>query len=155
MVKVLFVCSGNICRSPTAEGVFRTYVEREGLGDQVVVDSAGTGGWHEGEPPDPRARNAADARGYDLHSLRARRLLPSDYDEFDFLVAMDNGHYRAMARHARPGTVFRMMDFAPDHPAEEVPDPYYGGEADYDLSFELIEAAIPGLLAAVRAKLTA
>ena len=130
MVKVLFVCTGNICRSPTAEGVFVKLVKEAGLADDVHVESAGTTAYHVGEPPDKRSQAAARQRGIDLSQQRARQVNEADLRTFDYILAMDEGHLNDLARIARtfPGTrLSRFLDFAPDRPEQDVPDPYYGG----------------------------
>jgi protein-tyrosine phosphatase len=155
VVRVLFVCMGNICRSPTAAGVFRALVEREGLADRIVVDSAGTHGYHEGEGADRRARVTAAKRGIDLNGHVARSVRREDFDFFDLILAMDRENFlelvgRAPAA-ARP-RIRLFMEFArPEHPGsdpavEEVPDPYYGGPSGFDRVLDLIEAASAGLL---------
>lgn len=155
MHRILFVCSGNICRSPTAEGVARYWIEAYGLSQVVAVDSAGTHGYHVGEAPDPRARQAAARRGYDLSRLRARKLVAADYEAFDLLVAMDEGHLQIMRRQCPAelaGKLARLMDFAEQPPSAEVPDPYYGGEAGFDVVLDLCEAGVKGLLERYRAE---
>ncbi len=156
MTKVLFVCTGNICRSPTAEGVFLHMVHRAGLEKLVLVDSAGTHGYHIGDRPDPRALAAAKRRSYDLSNLRARRLLPEDYARFDHLLAMDRGHLSIMLRNSPPehrSKIRLFMDYAPDVDHREVPDPYYGDNSGFDLVLDLVEAAAYGLLQSVRSTL--
>ncbi len=156
MTKVLFVCTGNICRSPTAEGVFLHMVYRAGLENLVVVDSAGTHGYHVGDRPDPRAQAAAKRRSYDLSKLRARKLLADDYARFDHLLAMDRGHQSIMLRNSPPehrSKIRLFMDYAPEVEHREVPDPYYGDDAGFDLVLDLVEAASYGLLQAVRASI--
>jgi len=152
-VSVLFVCTGNICRSPTAEGVLRHKLAQQGLGDQVSVDSAGLGDWHVGDPPEPRAVARAKLRGYDLGLLRARQLTPRDYYSFDLILGMDQGHMAAMTRN-RPASasaeLHLFLDFAPDPiRSREVPDPYYGGLGDYDRALDLIEPGSDGLILAL------
>ncbi len=153
MVKVLFVCLGNICRSPLAEGSFRKLVETEGLAGRILADSAGTGGWHVGEPPDKRAREAAARRGIDLEGLRARRVEPGDFDAFDYVLAMDRDNYRIL-NEARPaGAKARprlFLDFAPELGLSEVPDPYYGGDDGFERVLDMVEAGARGLLAEIR-----
>src|SRR5690554_6249441 len=129
-VSVLFVCMGNICRSPTAEGVFKRMVEDAGLSDRVFVDSAGTHDYHVGSPPDRRAQATAQARGYDLSALRARRFGPEDCRAFDYVLVMDHGNLNR-ARSICGGTpenVRLFMEFAPGRREREVPDPYVGGQ---------------------------
>jgi len=155
MVKVLFVCTGNICRSPTAEGVFRTLVEKQGLSGQIEIDSAGMGSWHVGESPDPRSQEAAKRRGVDLSAIRARQVVRSDFAYFDYLLAMDNRNLREMsaicpieAEHK----IAMFLDFAPDAGRKDVPDPYYGGANGFDHVLDLIEMGSEGLLADIRDK---
>jgi len=153
-VDVLFVCTGNICRSPTAEGVLRHKLEQQGLGERVGVESAGLGDWHVGDPPDPRAIARASLRGYDLSPLRARQFMIQDYHDFDLILAMDRGHMAAMERN-RPAVadarLHLFLDFAPETIlSREVPDPYYGGLADYDHALDLIEPGVDGLIAALK-----
>jgi protein-tyrosine phosphatase len=148
-ISVLFVCMGNICRSPTAHGVFRALVEREGLADRIVTDSAGTIAYHVGEPPDRRARETAVKRGIDLSDLRARKAVAEDFERFDYLLAMDRENYKELMAICPPGfedRLFLFLDFAPHRPEEEVPDPYYGGVAGFDRVFDLVEDASKGLL---------
>ncbi|KIL97052.1 Low molecular weight protein tyrosine phosphatase [Paramagnetospirillum magnetotacticum MS-1] len=156
MVKVLFVCTGNICRSPTADGVLRTMVASEGLSGQVVVDSAGTHAYHVGEPPDRRSTEAARRRGFDLKDLRARQLKKSDFDEFDLLLAMDRGHLDIMSRACPPDRRDRLalfLSFAPHLGIEDVPDPYYGQGDGFERVLDMIEAGSAGLLAHIRDRL--
>lgn len=153
MVKVLFVCTGNICRSPTAEGVFRHLVAEAGLAGRIETDSAGTHGYHVGEPPDRRSVAAAAKRGVDIGDLRARRVRPADFEEFDLILAMDQGHYDQLIRMAPDGARGRVrlfMDYAPDAPRREVPDPYYGEGTHFTEVLDLVEAAASGLLDQLR-----
>ena len=147
-LRVLFVCTGNICRSPTAEAVARRVFADAGLAAQVEFDSAGTQGYHVGEAPDPRTQNAAARRGYDLSPLRARRLEREDFHRFDLLLAMDRGHLAQMRRLC-PAEFRERVDLfmtcAPDAGAAEVPDPYYGGESGFEFVLDLCEAAVAGL----------
>lgn len=157
-VGVLFVCSGNICRSPTAEGVFRAMVDAVGLGRSVEVDSAGIGDWHVGESPDPRAQEAALARGIDIGGQRARQVRTGDFHRFDYVVAMDRSHRRALLRLAPDGAAARVrlfLDFAPQVGTRDVPDPYYGALGGFDHVFALIEAGADGLLREIRTHLRA
>ncbi len=160
--RLLFVCLGNICRSPTAEGVTRALVSDAGLQDSIELDSAGTGAWHVGSPPDRRAAAAARARGVELEG-RARLLREEDFDEFDLLLAMDRENLRELLRQA-PGDeqrakvrLLREFDPASDDgpPTREldIPDPYYGTGGGFDEVFELVHAACAGLLAQLRAEL--
>ncbi len=152
-VSVLFVCMGNICRSPTAEGVFRRLLAEAGLEGRVRVDSAGTHGYHIGAPPDRRAAAAAKARGFDLSGLRARRVVTEDFDEFDLIVAMDSDNLddlRAMAPDAGRAESRRLMDFSDGSHGPDVPDPYYGGLNGFELVLDLVERACAGLLEDVR-----
>jgi protein-tyrosine phosphatase len=153
---VLFVCLGNICRSPTAEGVMRELVEREGLSGSIEVDSAGTGSWHVGSPPDSRAAAAARARGIELVGS-ARQVQRSDFAEFDLLLAMDEENVRnllAIAPDAEARAKVKLLrEFDPAAVAASnlsVPDPYYGGEHGFDDVLDLVQAACEGLLAEVR-----
>lgn len=150
MTAVLFVCTGNICRSPTAEGVLRARAVAAGWQDRLTVDSAGTHGYHVGEPPDERAQEAALARGYDLSDLRARRVSAADFERFDHIVAMDAGHLAQLTRLAPAGQRHKLsllMDFAPSRAGLNVPDPYYGGHHHFEQVLDLIEAGVDGLLA--------
>jgi protein-tyrosine phosphatase len=155
-MRVLFVCTGNICRSPAAEGVFRRLLDQDGLSHRVTVDSAGTGDWHLGEPPDPRAQAAARRRGIDISGMRARRLAASDFRRSDLMLAMDRGHLRALERAAPAGARAELrlfLDTAPELGRAEVPDPYYEDEPAFEAMFDLIEAGCRGLLASLRARL--
>ena len=154
MVKVLFVCLGNICRSPTAEGAFRTLLDREGLSGQGTVDSAGVGSWHIGSPPDRRAQATARQRGIDLSGQRARQAKAEDFLRFDYVIAMDSENHRDLSRLCPPGEKDRLhlfLDFAPDLGRTDVPDPYYGGDGGFEAVLDMIEAASAGLLADIRA----
>jgi len=153
MVKVLFVCLGNICRSPTAEGVFRKLVEKEGLLEQIEIDSAGTHAYHVGEPPDSRAQETAARRGVDLSQLRGRKATTRDLEEFDYVLAMDSENYHNLTAIAEPHHLSRIrlfLDYAPDLGTREVPDPYYGGPDGFDRVLDMIEEAALGLLNAIR-----
>ncbi len=151
MRSVLFVCTGNICRSPTADGVMRHRVAAAGLEGQVLVDSAGTHGYHIGEPPDPRTIQAARARGYDLSPLRARKLVVADFDRFDLILAMDRGHLEIMRRLAPAGSPAELALFTrfapPPHTDRDVPDPYYGGAQGFAEVLDMVEAGVAALMA--------
>lgn len=151
---LLFVCTGNICRSPTAEGVMRQRLRAAGLEDAVLVDSAGTHGYHVGDPPDPRSIAAARRRGVDIAGLAARRVVAADFQRFDLILAMDGGHYQHLRRMAPPGSERRVrlfLDFCPDGvPGRDVPDPYYDGPAAFERVLDLVEDAADGLLSIVR-----
>lgn len=156
MVKILFVCTGNICRSPTAHGVFRDLVRREGLADKIQVESAGTHAYHVGEPPDRRSVQAAMLRGVDLSDLRARQIIKSDYDNFDLLLAMDRGHFGLMLGKcppARQDALALFLSFAPQLNLLDVPDPYYGAGDGFERVLDMIEAGSAGLLEYIRAHL--
>jgi len=155
LVKVLFVCLGNICRSPTAEGVFRAIVADAGLTEAISVDSAGTSGWHIGDPPDERGQRAALTRGYDLSAQRARKVSDRDFETFDYIVGMDSRNYAdlsSMAPADARDKVSLFLSFAPETGEREIPDPYYGGPDGFDQVLDLVEAASRGLLEDIRAK---
>lgn len=152
-MRILFVCLGNICRSPTAEVVFRALAAREAPDIVLEVDSAGTAGYHVGELPDRRTRQAAARRGYDLSALRARVVEPRDFEHFDLILAMDRENLRALERRAPAHTRGRLrlfLEFAPDAGISEVPDPYYGGPNGFEDVLDLIEAASRGLIEQLR-----
>lgn len=152
-LSVCFICTGNICRSVTAEGVFRKLVDDAGLGGLVKVSSAGTHGYHIGDAPDPRSQAAARRRGYDLSRLRARKLDKDDFERYDLLLAMDDDHYRIATRMAEEGEAHKvrmMMSYARRAQHTIVPDPYYGGPEGFELVLDLIEDAAEGLLEEVR-----
>jgi protein-tyrosine phosphatase len=155
-VRVLFVCTGNICRSPTAEGVFRHQVREAGLQALVHIESAGTHDYHVGECPDDRAIRAAMRRGYDLSAQRARHLRDADFEAFDHLLAMDRGHLAILLRRSpaqHRGKIRLFMDHAPQFSDREVPDPYYGSAADFEHVLDMVEAASRGLLEHIRPRL--
>lgn len=149
LVRVLFVCMGNICRSPTAHGVFRKKVEEAGLAHLVEVDSAGTHAYHVGNPPDKRAQGTARGRGIRLDDLRARQVHRDDFEYFDYILAMDRDNLEILvdlcpAEHRAKVRLF--MDLAPDWGISEVPDPYYGGASGFERVFDMVEAASVGLV---------
>ncbi len=154
-VKVLFVCMGNICRSPTAEAVFRARVEEAGLSDQIRIDSAGTHDYHIGEPPDTRTQRAAAKRGYDMSALRGRQVERADFGRFDYVLAMDNANFSILQR-LRPDDAGAhlglFLQFAARHEQREVPDPYYGGADGFERVLDMVEDASAGLLAHIRDK---
>lgn len=153
MVKVLFVCLGNICRSPTADGVFRKLVTDQQLHDLVQVDSAGTGNWHVGKAPDRRSQAAAARRGYDLSGLRARQVNSSDFDEFDYILPMDDANFCDLQRMAplhHQSKIRLFLEHAPQLGLKAVPDPYYEGEEGFEYVLDLVEAASTGLLSHIR-----
>jgi protein-tyrosine phosphatase len=149
MYKILFVCMGNICRSPTAEGIFRHLVRQQKLEGRVEVDSAGTHGYHVGEPPDPRTQRAAFLRGYDLSQIRARKVAPQDIDYFDLILAMDRSNLDNLKRLVPPSKYDRLrlfMEFSAGYEDDEVPDPFYGLGYGFDLVIDMVEDASRGLL---------
>jgi protein-tyrosine phosphatase len=152
--RILFVCLGNICRSPTAHGVFEHLLSQDNGDMRVDVDSAGTGDWHVGKAPDPRTRAAAARRGYSLEHLRARTVVDEDFGRFDYILAMDDANLRELRRRCPAG--FRghlglFLEFAANSRVREVPDPYYtSGEQGFDEVLDLVEAASAGLLRHLR-----
>ena len=153
VTQVLFVCLGNMCRSPTAQGVFEAQVAAANRQDVIQADSAGTGAWHVGEPPDARATAAALTRGYDLSAQRARQVTPEDFHRFQYVLAMDTDNLaqlEQMAPEDYSGHLGLLLDFHHDSPLREVPDPYYGGAQGFEQVLDLIESAGEGLLAAIR-----
>ena len=148
-MKILFVCMGNICRSPTAEGVFRKLVIESGLAGKLEIDSAGTHGFHAGLPPDTRATALAAKRGYDLTALRAREVVASDFVRFDHVIAMDEEnvrHLKAFCPEHLSGKIKLLLDFAGTSERREVPDPYQGTTKDFALVLDLIEQGCRGLI---------
>jgi protein-tyrosine phosphatase len=146
-VRILFVCMGNICRSPTAEGVMRHLLAQRGLENEIEVQSAGTGGWHAGSPPDARSARAAAARGITLEGA-ARQVTRADFHDFDLLVAMDRDNLRDLFAIAPPGTEHKVRMLLADN--RDVPDPYYGGPRGFDNVLDLVEAACEQLLDELR-----
>jgi len=154
--RVLLVCMGNICRSPTAEGVLRNHIKNNMLGDKIEVDSAGTHGYHVGEAPDSRTQRAASARGYNLSQLRARKVARQDLDYFDLILAMDKSNLDNLRRMASPeqqDKIKLFMEFARNFDDEEVPDPYYGLGHGFDLVLDMVEDASQGLVETIRKEL--
>lgn len=154
-MKVLFVCLGNICRSPTAEGVFRHKVREAGLEGRIDIDSAGTGDWHVGKAPDDRSSQAALLRGYDLSSQRARQVLRDDFQRFDLILAMDHDNLARLQalRPASGGAELDLFLRRYQLALDEVPDPYYGGADGFEQVLDLIEQASDALLAEIRGRL--
>jgi len=153
MVRVLFVCLGNICRSPTAEGVFRRLVVEQGLGAEIEVASAGTHGYHIGAPPDPRARRAAQQRGIDISGLRGRQATAADIQRFDYVLAMDRENLENLLEICPPGHEHKirlLLEYAPQRPEREVPDPYFGGANGFDRVLDMVDEAARGLLDEIR-----
>ena len=150
---ILFVCMGNICRSPTAEAVFSHFVENAGLSESIRIDSAGTHDYHIGDPPDTRALHAAQQRGYDMSKLRGRQVGESDFSRFDYVLAMDKANLAILRRIAPPGTEMKtklFLEYARNHVEREVPDPYYGGADGFERVLDMIEDAAEGLLQEIR-----
>jgi len=153
MVRICFVCLGNICRSPTAEGIMLKLVADQGLTAQIAIDSAGTAGYHKGEPADRRSAQVASSRGVALPS-RARQFMAADFGRFDYVLAMD-GDNAARLRQLAPnaaaaGKVQRLREYQADAPDLDVPDPYYGGPGGFDAVFDMCDEACRGLLAHIR-----
>lgn len=156
-INVIFVCLGNICRSPAAEGIMKKMVADEGLEDKIFIDSAGTSSWNEGKKPDERMQNHGVKRGYVFDST-ARTFMSTDFDKFDYIIVMDNNNYNNVKRLAKTdedvAKIHRMTDFSTkysDH--DHVPDPYYGGDDGFNLVMDLLEDAMEGLMKEVKSKL--
>jgi protein-tyrosine phosphatase len=152
-IEVLFVCMGNICRSPTAEAVFRDMVEKAGMGRRILIDSAGTHDYHIGKPPDARAQSAALQRGYDMSASRGRQVQSADFDRFEYVLAMDNANLDILRRlrpHDATGHLGLFLEFSTRDGEREVPDPYYGGASGFKHVLDLVEDASAGLLAHIR-----
>jgi protein-tyrosine phosphatase len=154
-IHILFVCMGNICRSPLAHGLFEHRVERAGLAERITIDSAGTHAYHVGNPPDPRSQKTALGHGFDLSAQRARKVASSDFEKFDYLLAMDNDNYALLSvecpdeyRHK----LKLMLEFAPQLAETEVPDPYYGGASGFEQVYQLLDAAADGLMADIKVR---
>ncbi len=152
-IRVLFVCMGNICRSPMAHGYFEHLVRREGLEQHIEVDSAGTHSYHVGSPPDARAQATAKRRGVDLSGQRARRALREDFEQYDYVLAMDRDNYTILAGLCPAGEEGRLhlfLEYAPQLQEREVPDPYYGGPGGFEQVLDMVELAAAGLLDDIR-----
>jgi len=147
--KILFVCMGNICRSPTAHGVFEDLVTRKNLQAQFEIDSAGTHAYHVGEPPDRRSQQTATTRGLDLSYIQARQVTNRDFDYYDIILAMDQDNMSLLTQacpELQRHKLHLFLEFAPEHPLDEVPDPYYGGANGFEDVFDMVQAASEGLL---------
>ena len=151
-LKILFVCTGNICRSPTGAGVFAHFVREAGLSELIKVESAGTHDYHVGEAPDERAQEHAKRRGYDLSALRARQVRKRDLEDFDLIVAMDRGHLEILQRHCTPEQRAKTRLLIK---GRDVPDPYYGGEEGFERVLDMVEAACLAMLDELREALRA
>ena len=154
-VAVVFVCLGNICRSPTAEGVFRHLVQQEGLDDWITTDSAGTHAYHIGKQPDHRAQQTARARGIDLSDLRGRKATENDFYEFDYVLAMDDDNYQVLKELCPAGLESKLslfLDFSKEYSETQVPDPYYGGDQGFEFVFDLVDSASKGLLEDIKTR---
>lgn len=154
-VKVLFVCMGNICRSPLAHGLFEHRVERAGLSGQITIDSAGTHAYHIGEKPDPRSQQTAERHGFDLSTQRARKVVSSDFAQFDYVLAMDRDNHALLTELCPDELRHKLklfLEFAPQLSESEVPDPYYGGPEGFEHVYRLIDAAAEGLMADIEAR---
>jgi len=152
-ISVVFVCMGNICRSPTAEAVFRHYVESAGMSAQITIDSAGTHDYHIGDKPDARAQHAAQQRGYDMSKLRGRQVEQADFRRFDYVLAMDAANLAILQRITPPGSNTRaqlFLEYARHHRERDVPDPYYGGADGFERVLDMVEDAAQGLLQEIR-----
>lgn len=152
-IKVLFVCMGNICRSPTAEGAFRHLLESRRISDRFEIDSAGTHAYHIGEAPDLRSQKAARDRGIELKHLRARKVIYADFEDYDYILAMDDDNYQTLyaacpERYRHKLSLF--LEFAPHLTHREVPDPYYGGSNGFEQVLDLVEVAAEGFLDALQ-----
>lgn len=157
-ISVLFVCLGNICRSPTAHGIFEKLVADHDLTEKIFIDSAGTGDWHLGKSPDSRAQDFAQKRGYDISHLRARQFDVSDFESFDYILAMDQQNLmdiRAMQPVDYPGHLSLFLDFLEEGAGLEVPDPYYGGEQGFERVVDMVERTSENLLKSIQARHTA
>lgn len=155
MYRILCVCTGNICRSPTAEAVLKHYAVQHGLIEKIHIESAGTHGYHIGEPPDPRAIATAHKRGISLEGQRARKIDKKDFSTFDLILAMDRSHYQALQSHVLPGrkdSLALFLSYAGEiNGSDEVPDPYYGEVGDFEHVLDLAERAAPLILEKIKA----
>lgn len=153
-ISVIFVCMGNICRSPTAEAVFRQYVENAGMSKHIMIDSAGTHDYHIGDPPDARTQRTAQQRGYDMSALRGRQIGAEDLERFDYVLAMDRANLAILQRLAQQGgsQPHLFLGYARHHSEREVPDPYYGGTEGFERVLDMVEDASEGLLQHIRNK---
>ncbi len=152
-INVLFVCMGNICRSPTAQGVFQSLVDKYGLNQSITVDSAGTYDFHIGKKPDSRSIAAAAARHYDLTEMRARQVKDSDFESFDLILAMDNENYSdllSMCKKEHHNKIKLFLEFSSQTKSIEVPDPYYAGQEGFETVLDLVEDASRGLLTYIK-----
>ena len=156
-VSVVFICLGNICRSPTAEGVFRHIVQQDGLDEWITTDSAGTHAYHIGEQPDRRSQQTARGRGIDLSDLRGRKAIESDFFDFDYVLAMDDENFKILKDLCPSGYEEKLslfLDFTDEYSETQVPDPYYGGDQGFEHVFDLVESASIGLLADIKKRFT-
>ncbi len=152
-ISVVFVCMGNICRSPTAEAVFRHFVENAGLSEQILIDSAGTHDYHVGDPPDQRTQRAARQRGYEMSALRGRQVEAADFHRFDYVLAMDRSNLAILQDLGPADSTIQarlLLEYARHHPEREVPDPYFGGADGFERVLDMVEDAAQGLLQEIR-----
>ena len=157
MIKVLFVCMGNICRSPMAEGMFRHAIKAAGLDQQMQIDSAGTHSYHVGSPPDPRAQQASQKRGVDISNLRSRLVVDQDFAEYDYILVMDGANHANLVRRApekHKHKISRLLAFSRKYPNLDVPDPYYGGAQGFEENLDMIQEAVQHLVREIGSKTT-